>query len=458
MSKPVSAPSRLASIALALFSTAVALAGAEVAIRGLDLLAPLRFAAGSEAAEVQESAGPREADRSASAWMVHPYRGLTPRPSSDPLPPDRSGRNVLGALSWQLDPRTDLDRDAYRVGVFGGSQARNVGLSGRRTLERAAARTIGDGRPVQVVNFAISGYKQPQQLALLLESQLLGVELDAVINIDGYNEAVLAVGNAKLGHHPIYPNLGTWRQALGSSTGALTPRQIELSAETLKLRRRAETWRQRCEGAWCSALQLARAMVGWRVLSLEKEAVARERLLREQPGAEVLFNLDAPCLDGGEADDQCLDLVLDVWARSSHQMRALAESRGAVYLHVLQPSQYVADSKILTEEELERAWDPSWGWSRIAAAVYPNLRARGAELAASGLPFYDTTMIYRDEARSVWQDTCCHTNSYGSQMLGAAIGERIGAALKRRLTGPEPMQQAAVPKREASAAGGSNAP
>ena len=50
-----------------------------------------------------------------------------------------------------------------------------------------------------ICNFGSGGYKQPQQLAALSEALLLGVPLDVVVNIDGYNEVALGKSDAQRG-------------------------------------------------------------------------------------------------------------------------------------------------------------------------------------------------------------------------------------------------------------------
>ena len=61
---------------------------------------------------------------------------------------------------------------------------RRCGKSCRPTL-------VLSGRKIDIVRLALPGQKQPQQLMTLAWVQSLGAEFDIVVNLDGYNEAVL---------------------------------------------------------------------------------------------------------------------------------------------------------------------------------------------------------------------------------------------------------------------------
>ncbi|MEM8933238.1 MAG: hypothetical protein AAGE94_18765, partial [Acidobacteriota bacterium] len=269
----------LAQLLLAAFATLVGLVLVEGAIRGFDLMAAQRAIA-SDTASVYETSPDVEteaADRPASRWILHPFRGVTPRPLYD-IEETGGGRyrsNAFGILSSVVDPRVDLAEDDIVIGIFGGSFARIIGHHGREAITEAVANALGDpGQRVRVVNFALSGYKQPQQSFELAELLLLGVPIDVVVNIDGFNEAALSLTDANLGHHPLYPHFGFWNSALGLSTGTLSLEQIERTAEVATLRRRAGEWRDWTTTSRLGRLALSRALVGHHVARLEAAAVA----------------------------------------------------------------------------------------------------------------------------------------------------------------------------------------
>ena len=154
-----------------------------------------------------------------------------------------------------------------------------------------------------------------------------------------------------------------------------------------------------------------------------------EKALREIPlrrGGDPLANLPDPCL---EAEDGCLGRIVELWQRASAQMDALARAQGMVFVHALQPNQYVEGSKPLTPVELRRAYDPQLPWSRAAIAGYPLLVAAGEELRSQGVDFVDLTQMFRDNTDDLYRDRCCHFNDRGYRLIAARLAEEVAAAL-----------------------------
>lgn len=382
---------------------------------------------------VTEYEPPSGSNRPVSKWIVHPFRGMTPRPlqdieidSNDPY-----GTNVFGIRSEFEDPRKLLEEDLV-IGIFGGSVAMQVGYpQGKEALKLRVEDSLGpDGPTVRVVNFAISGYKQPQQLHLLLELLLLGVPIDVVVNIDGFNEVALTLADSSRGHHPLYPSFGFWKSALAASTGSWSESQMELIVRSRQSRRRAAELRRRLHSSGLHRSELAKFTFGLRVLSLENVATAAELRLRELPTRrpeEDMYNLDAPCLESG---GDCWELSLAIWAGSSRSMQAIAESFGSIYLHFLQPNQYVEGHRELTLEEKRTAWNPDREWSQAAVIGYPLLVRRGRELAQEGIAFHDMSDVFAGITKAIYSDTCCHLTSHGAAILGAAVGDNVAEALR----------------------------
>lgn len=113
-------------------------------------------------------------------------------------------------------------------------------------------------------------------------------------------------------------------------------------------------------------------------------------------------------------------------------MKALAESTGATYVHVLQPNQYVAGSKSFTRRELEVAYNPENPWSQIASRGYPLLQARAADLRRAGVAFYDLTSIFENETETIYKDPCCHVNQRGNQIFGREVARAVAETLRDR--------------------------
>ena len=431
-----------ANAALLLATTLFCFLFLEAAVRLLGLMAPAREAALERRDSENVGAGAQEEDAPASRWMIHPYRGITTRPGEQPAGWTREDRrnNVFGVVDAVDDPRQLSEEDVV-VAIFGGSVAMSTALeTGHIVARELEATGWPDGREVQVVNFAIAGYKQPQQLFLLSEALLLGVPIDVVINLDGFNEVAIGGTDAKKGHHPFLPNKNFWATAFGSATGSLSLEQIELTAASVGERRRAKAIRAAFETSPLRHSALYQAYTGARAARADATAVQIEEQLQEVAGegAVEFYDLENPCL--GQPSG-CWDLILDLWQRSSLGMKALAESRGASYFHALQPNQYLEGSKTLNDEELRIAWDPRRPWSQAAAAAYPSLREAGAELEEQGVRWLDLTQIFAGMNETLYKDPCCHYKTRGYFLIAQRLGRTIGEQLLAEGRSPDDPRQ-----------------
>ncbi len=129
------------------------------------------------------------------------------------------------------------------------------------------------------------------------------------------------------------------------------------------------------------------------------------------------------------------------WAQASLQARDLAEANGARYVHFLQPNQYVAGSKIFTDEEKRIAdvdayagrhfpYHPSVRNYKAAAQLgYPLLIENGAALLQRGVHFVDLTGIFADVRETIYRDACCHYNRTGNEMIAERMAQEIGGGV-----------------------------
>ena len=84
---------------------------------------------------------------------------------------------------------------------------------------------------------------------------------------------------------------------------------------------------------------------------------------------------------------------------------------------------------MFTEEELEVAINPVQSPYKMAVELgYRELIGAGAELPGLGVAFQDLTPLFREEARSVYNDQCCHFNDLGYRLIAEAIGRAVVAA------------------------------
>ncbi len=132
--------------------------------------------------------------------------------------------------------------------------------------------------------------------------------------------------------------------------------------------------------------------------------------------------LPEDCLGSADA---CWELIVDIWERSSGMMQGVAMSAGARYVHLLQPNQYLPDSKPLNPEELETAYDERHPIARRVRAAYPLLRQRGPSLRSRGVAFMDLTGAFEGHDETLYVDRCCHFNEEGYRILSRPLAAWI---------------------------------
>lgn len=423
-------------LGLLLAVLAVGVALLEVAVRVLGLPAVAASPWSADAREQEARNGP------ALQNLVHPFVGWSRRPGAlapwlfwtgaIPIAPDgdigtwanqNSRANAFGYFS-SIEDYAALEPDRFVVGVFGGSVADQLaGLAGDALAARLERRVGERIAPVAVINLAAGGYKQPQQAISLLEMILLGVPFDLVVNLDGFNEVVLGVGDALLGHHPMLPSRRHWSLTVELAEALPSEERLELAGRVVGSRRRARAIARAVEGSALlrhSALArvVASRAAGWWWARAERLEEGLQRLAAA-PGANPLATLPAACL---ERRDGCVDLVADVWERSSLLMQRLAQESRAHYLHVLQPNFHAAEGKPLSPEErasMRRATPEQM----LVPRGYPELRRRGERLRASGVAFHDLTDVFQAERTTLYVDACCHFNLRGNRILAERIAD-----------------------------------
>src|SRR5262245_15523075 len=137
----------------------------------------------------------------------------------------REDRNLQPYTGWEspeLQARIADDLDLYRrpeaastydVGLLGGSGAVALAREGGAGLAEMLAQDPRlDGRPIRLHAYGIEGTKQPQAERLLAYLLSLGHRPDAVIEIDGVDEAAIGWGNALAGTSPLYPSADVWAE------------------------------------------------------------------------------------------------------------------------------------------------------------------------------------------------------------------------------------------------------
>ena len=325
-------------------------------------------------------------------------------------------------------PPRQRRKDTVLIGLLGGSVAEEVKPFLQRALNRRFAANSGSRRPA-VLPLAVTGAKQPQQTLIVANALLLGGEFDLIVNLDGFNELnSSAVLNYWDGLFPFFPYQWDKRVGLTGAEALLAGRIGILRREQA---RRAAAW-ENSPLRWSALFGLASR---WRQ---ENNAAQIIRLNHKLAATAADWNLEKhgprtwPAAAGERRQESAR-----IWYRSSAMLARLAEVAGAEYYHFLQPNQYVPDSKPLSPEERELAYKPALHYRALVEPGYPLLQGFCRDLQNRGVPCFDLTGIFAAHPETLYIDECCHLNDRGSELLAAAMVQRLEPALLR-LGGAKP--------------------
>lgn len=392
------------------------------------------------AAAASEGSGP--AAGSGSLFQLHPYLGYTGRPGAHPWSHEETPFNSFGFLSVAGHAYPyHRKADELVVGVFGGSVAEGFANLGAAELGRTLSALLPElaNRDVVTLPLAAGGYKQPQQLILLEYALLEGFDLDAVINLDGFNDVVLAAENSSLGTSPVWPSSGHYQLLVAGTTNTTDPHRVAVLDsiyEQYRSERRLLALAQAPALSRSALLALVAEVYSGasaaRVQELNRELLEGARA--QAAGQDAIAPPSSTGTPESAESTAASDLAeaVEIWRSSSRMMLSVCENSGLVYVHGLQPNQYVEGGKRLTDEERRLAYQPDNPWSVLASEGYPALQQAGAELKAQGVPFYDLTGAFSTYKGSLYTDECCHFSRVGHEILAREIAAALATEIRRQ--------------------------
>ena len=338
---------------------------------------------------------------------MHPFVGYV----VDPLRSDWE-LSDFGYYEYER-PLYERSESTVILGVFGGSfahQFREAAID--EVVSELAKQPEFRGKEFIYTSTALGGYKQPQQLMTLNYLLALGGEFDIVINIDGFNEVALhEAENRARNVFPAYPR--SWYY---HTQGLSDPGFVERSARVLTIgahRHGSAKFFSSWPWRWSATANLI-----WSVRDKGRQTdlqSVRAEIEAYQAGEER-YVATGPEFDQ-TGDAHVFGEIANIWERSSLQMARLARANGIVYVHALQPNQYLEGSKTLTEEEQSLAYDSRHPYRKGVVDGYPLLIEGGKRLVQSGVNFLDWSSAYENVAETLYVDTCCHVNERGNELL-----------------------------------------
>ena len=373
--------------------------------------------------------------RTLSPKRIHPYFGYVDRPgwqrNNDTALQnvDLEARSINNhGLSSSFDyPFLRSSDDQFIIGIFGGSVAEQFALLGQdRLIESLSSHKYFADKEIVVLNFAKGGYKQPQQLLLLLYFLSIGQEYDLVVNIDGFNEAAFSHRNYQRGVDLSMPHINIMdglTNLIDQTT--LTPAKLEslarIQAYKSDLNRIARAINTNHFAAYGLVLEQYYQSVFHQYQS-ELNRFSDE----DSTGADASL-LFIKSDDTAMEDSELFGAVADRWLTASLMMHTVLAGRGTPYLHFLQPNQYFSD-RIFSEAEANIALEETPYYATLVRLGYPVLIEQAEALDKQGVTFVSAVSIFDHEPRPVFSDSCCHYNQLGNDLLAEFMAAAIAEA------------------------------
>jgi hypothetical protein len=312
--------------------------------------------------------------------------------------------------------------DRLIVAIAGGSVAWQMSCAGAETLRRKLHEVPAyRDREIVIVRLAQPGYKQPQSLYALNYYLLLGGEFDLVIALDGYNEIALPVAENFVSNVALdYPQ--GWH---ARTLDIVDARDADFSLRVFEIRG------SRQRRAMAAASSPLRCLPSHQLLWFVREERLRNELV------EIETDLMGRAYARGKAfinsgphpivrdQDAALRESVRLWKQATLQMHQLCEANHIQFIHAIQPNQYDPGSKPLSEYEKANCYSDEVEYGKIVAPGYPQLRKAGAELRTRGVRHFDLTHLFAQTTDTLYVDPFCHVNAQGSELLAAALGDRV---------------------------------
>lgn len=312
------------------------------------------------------------------------------------------------------------------VAVFGGSVAKQFALYGPMEKFAETLKQLPEYAGKNIVFTVPSnyGFKQPQQLLTLNFLLSIGAQFDAILVIDGFNEVAMPYSeNYARNVFPFYPRF--WNIRMQSLSAA--PEMRSIIGRIALQQEKQENIALFMRDSFVGKSPTARLLCQLYDKNLEKEIIADQTLLFEQEADERSGYIVTGPSRVYENNDQFFSDLAANWKESSLLMHQLATANGMQYYHVLQPNQYIPNSKPMGAEEKKIAFKEDHHYRADVERAYPLLQQAGQELRELGVQFYDMVSVFSDVPEQTYIDDCCHLTRFGYGLLSDAVSAAIVA-------------------------------
>ena len=119
--------------------------------------------------------------------------------------------------------------------------------------------------------------------------------------------------------------------------------------------------------------------------------------------------------------------VKKIWEKSSEKIDDFSKLKKILYIHVIQPNQYLKDSKKLTNKELELLNYSKYG--DLISQYYHSFNFENINIKNN----LDLKYIFKNNNNEIYRDYCCHLNNYGMHLISKEIVKKFELELKEMI-------------------------
>ena len=241
----------------------------------------------------------------------------------------------------------------------------------------------------EIYNAAIDGGKQPQQLFKLYYLDLIGLEFDIIINLDGFNELALTLSeNYAINDHLIYPrNYSRLISTFNSSFNCVS--DINIKANRF------------------SYIPIIEFYDLYKIRNCHFSLEGANKNSGTRFSEITNYNKTT--------FDKALKNSIKIWNISSNKINDFSLKNNTTYLHILQPNLYLKNSKKLTSEELNLLNYPKYG--NIISKYYKTLNLNNLKTQKK----LDLRYVFEENTKNLYRDYCCHLNNLGMHLISLEI-------------------------------------
>jgi len=361
-------------------------------------------------------------ETSPQGTVPHPYLGFVYDPTVEKNPL----MTPYGFLAERDPIVASKEADTAIVAITGGSTAEQFFGSAHGVLHSSLEKMPQfQGKKIDIIMLGRGMYHQPQLVTSVAYYLMQGGRLDMLINLDGFNEITGPTEEQADGIYPAYPF--AWAEIFSGQANAPSPSKLADVLMWKHLRLLALD----VFAPWNFSIT---ASTVWSRIDhyCDEKTVLAEGALYSNDNKKLPYFITGPDTLNHLSTKETVAFGVQLWEQGSIQLNAIAKAYHFDYFHFLQPNQYAAGSKPLSDEEKQHAYEPQNPRYSYITDAYPLLEAGVERLRARGEAAYSLTGIFKNEPRTVYLDVCCHINPVGNEIMANAIVQQITADYVRR--------------------------